>query len=308
MKKREWLIIAAIIIVGSTLIGGLVYRGKNSENGMVKPDSGSSYAVNLMSGKRYKSNQPTTLNFDIKQHSQLLKSFAVDSTKLMHLIVVRKDRSNFQHVHPTYDDKTGIFTMDNFRFPADGQYRLFANFATNDAKKDMMGMIKTEAPYVDVSVGDTGKVVNQPLGADSLTSTTDGLTAMITTAPGGDSPSTTTTPTFYAGNDGTVAVEITKDNTLFKNLQQYLGNLGHMVVLGPNLEFIHAHPLLSDVNNQTGYIPFAVTFPTTGQYKLYLQTQTDSIVSTFGFNVTVQAMPKSTSSDSSMQGMDHMSH
>ena len=169
-------------------------------------------------------------------------------------------------------------------------------------------MIETKAPYVDVNVGDKTKVAALPLGADTLTSTANGLTATITTVPGGDSLSTTTTPTFYAGQDGILEVAITKNGTVFKNLQEYLGNLGHMVILGPNLEFIHAHPMLGDVNNQTGYIPFMVTFPTAGQYKLYLQTQANNAVSTFGFNVTVQQMPKSTGNDKPMQGMDHMSH
>ena len=302
--------IVALLVIGGATLGGLYWNNRNNHNmnGMSMDSGQMSYAVNLMSGKSYKSGQPTALHFEVKQDGKTFKDFAIDSTKLMHLIVVRNDRSNFQHVHPTYDDKTGIFIMDSFQFPTDGQYRVFANFATTDAKKDMMGMIETEAPYVDVNVGDKTKVVALPLGADSLASTANGFTAMITTAPGGNSPSTTTAPIFYAGLDGTVEVAISKNGTAFKNLQKYLGNLGHMVILGPNLEFIHAHPILGDVNNQTGYIPFMVTFPTTGQYKLYLQTQVNDMVSTFNFNLTVQEMPKSTRDDNSMQGTNHMSH
>ena len=313
MSKKEWLIIAAVAVVGVLVTGRLLSKKDTTitgmdHNKMSMNDSNLSYAVNLMSGKSYTSSKPTTLRFDIEQNGKAFKSFAIDSTKLMHLIVVRSDRSNFQHVHPTYDDKTGMFKIDNFQFPTDGQYRVFANFATTNAKKDMMGIIETQAPYVDVNVGDKTKVTTSSLGADSLSSTASGLTAIITTAPGGDSPRTTAKPTFYAGQDSTVEVAITKNGAVFKNLQEYLGNLGHIVILGPNLEFIHAHPMLGDVNSQTGYIPFMVTFPKVGQYKLFLQTQADNKVSTFGFNVTVQQMPKSTGNDKPMQGMDHMSH
>jgi hypothetical protein len=314
MTKREWVIIAAVMIIGGSVVGGLAYKNKNTDstasmdsNKMAMTDSSSNYTVNLMSGKSYPSNKPVSLHFTVEKNGKAFKGFVLDSTKLVHLIVVRKDRSNFQHVHPTYNSKTGMFTMDNFQFPTDGQYRIYANFATTSAHKDAMGMIATEAPYVDVNVGDASKVAAQPLGADSQTSTADGLTAMIVSSPNNSS-----TPTFYAGQDGTVEIGITKDGAAFKNLQEYLGNLGHMVILGPNLEFIHAHPISGDVNNQTGYIPFMVTFPISGQYKIYLQTKVNDAVSTFDFNVTVKNTSKagsSSNSNNSMQGMDmQMSH
>ena len=317
MRKRNWIIIAAVAVIGGAAAGGVLYRNKQNDSSlagtnhskMTMANTSSKYALNLMSGKTYSSSGPTMLHFAIEQNGKSFKGFQIDSTKLMHLIVVRKDRSNFQHVHPEYDSSTGMFMMSNFTFPTDGDYSVFANFAPTDAKKDMMGMLETEAPYVDVKVGNTSKVASQPLGADKLTSTANGITTAITMPPGGDSAgSSTQMPSFYAGTDGTVNIDVTKNGTSFTNLQEYLGSLGHMVVLGPNLEFIHAHPMLGDVSNQTGYIPFMITFPTSGQYKLYLQTQADNIVNTTDFNVTVNEVPRSSSgADNSMQGMD-MSH
>ena len=323
MTKKEWLVIAAVTVIGSTAVGVHLYENNKSSmptptmdhSKMSMPEMNSpTYTVNLMSSKVYKSGQPTSLHFDIEQNGKAFKNFALDSTKLMHVIVVRKDRSNFQHVHPIYDEKSGMFTLDNFQFPTDGQYRIFANFAPTNAKKDDMGMIETEAPYVDVNVGDVSKVANQPLGADSLTSSVDGLTATIANPPSDDSYSDPTAkPKFFATPENakfpvhsTIAVDMTKDGTTFKNLQEYLGNLGHLVVLGPNLEFIHAHPQAGDVNNQTGLILFDAVLPTSGQYRLYLQTQANDTVSTFSFNITTEDMPKpSTSGNNSMQGMNH---
>jgi hypothetical protein len=309
MTKREWVIIAAVVIIGGGAVGYIAYQNNHKDTGIshgsmsMDQRDASGYAVNLTSGKTYASNQPTTLTLSVNKDGKLFKDFGVDSTKLMHLVVVRKDRNYFQHVHPEYDDKTGTFAMSDFTFPTDGTYRVFANFAPKNAGHDAMGMVETEAPYVDVVVGDASKVGKQPLGADSLTSTANGLTAMLV-----KSASDSGAPTYYAGQDGTLGVSLTKDGAAFKSLQEYLGNLGHMVVLGPNLEFIHAHPMVNDINNQTGYIPFMVTFPKSGQYKLYLQAQANDIVSTFNFNVTVKDRQTSTSGNSSMDDMSGMGH
>ena len=312
MKKRTLGIgiTAAVIVVGGFATAGTMYyiNKNNSVPSMTMNHQATSgpYIVNLMSGTSYQSGQPTSLRFTVNQNSKPFKNFADDNTKLMHLIVVRKDRTYFQHVHPDYDSASGTFTMNHFTFPTDGQYRVFANFAPVSAAKDSMGMVETEAPYVDVSVGDTSKVTSTPLGTDSLTSSAGGMVASLASAPGGDSPVTVTQPTYYAGVDGQVTVQLTKDNALVKDLQLYLGSLGHMVILGPDLEFIHAHPMNNDISSQTGYIPFMVTFPKSGQYKIYLQTQAGGAVSTFDFNVTVKDMAKSDSSHS-MDNMPGMS-
>lgn len=307
MSKKEWIIIVAIVIVGSVATGGLIYRNHHnikhlsSQGNLPEAQSHSTYNLNLMGTPTngiYPVNQPTTLTFDIKdQNNNVFKNFAVDYTKLVHLIVVRKDRTNFQHVHPTYDSKSGIFTLTGFEFPTDGDYRIFANFTPTGAQKDSMGMVLSVAPYQDIKVGDMSKYTPIALGQDKISSTVNGFTASLL-APG---TSTIGSPTYYAQHDTTATVYIQKDGQLFKSLQEYLGSLGHMVILGPNLEFIHAHPLLDDVNSQTGKITFMVNFPSGGQYKLYLQTQADNQVTTHDFNLTVMDMPKSSSD--SMSGM-----
>lgn len=89
-----------------------------------------------------------------------------------------------------------------------------------------------------------------------------------------------------------------------------------MVVLGPDLEFIHAHPQTADISNQSGLIVFAVDFPTEGSYKLFLQTQADNKVTTTDYAVSVMARagntktttPPPTSNDMNMDGMQGMQH
>jgi hypothetical protein len=79
-----------------------------------------------------------------------------------------------------------------------------------------------------------------------------------------------------------------------------------MVVLGPNLEFIHAHSMNEDASNQIGLISFQVTFPDPGQYKIYLQTQADGQVTTTDYNFTATPMPTTNSTQQNNQSMDNM--
>ena len=100
--------IVTLLVIGGATLGGLYWDNRNNHNmnGMSMDSGQMSYAVNLMSGKSYKSGQPTTLHFEVKQDGKTFKDFAIDSTKLMHLIVVRNDRSNFPRL--AFDESSKI--------------------------------------------------------------------------------------------------------------------------------------------------------------------------------------------------------
>lgn len=317
MSKKEWLIIAAVVVAGGITTGGLIYKNKSGDSmaGMnyssmsMTENNSSDYTLDLMSGKTYAVNSPTMLHFAIEKSGKVVKDFDTVHEKKLHLIVIRKDRTNFQHVHPTLDASSGMFMLEGFNFPTDGDYRVYADFTPSDAQKDSMGMKTAVTPYQDVKVGDTAKYTAQDVGGDKLASSANGLDTSIYFAPSDDSPGGTPNTNFYAGQENTIAIQVNKGGKAYTNLQNYLGALGHMVVIGPKLEFIHAHPQSSDVNNQSGLVIFAVNFPEAGKYKMFLQTQADNQVNTTDFTVTVQASQTSNqSSDSSMQGMVHMSH
>ena len=61
-----------------------------------------------------------------------------------------------------------------------------------------------------------------------------------------------------------------------------------MVVLGPDLELIHAHPQTEDLENQKGIVSFGVNFPKPGTYVSFLQIQADNKVSTFDYAIDVK--------------------
>lgn len=309
-KRRKLLI--PLVIVAVLVLGGIVAAVYFAQ----RPDDKSSdqnttvqshrtYSLNLQPAA-YEPNQPIELTFDIRdENNNVLKNFDTVHEKQMHLIVVRKDRSNFQHVHPTFDKNSGVFVMNGFTFPTDGEYRVFADFTASSAQKDEMGMKLPATPYKDVKVG-SGTHTAEQITADQLKSDTDGFTSEIT-FPHGDSPSTT----LYAKNENTFAVDIKKDGQPYKNLEEYLGALGHMVVLGPNLEFVHAHALTEDVAQQNGLIYFKVNFPEPGMYKAYLQTQAAGKVSTFDYDLTAREMPGTSKPDDQPaedMNMDHGGH
>lgn len=319
-KRRKLLIglaiVAAIVVAGGA--AGALYlsqRPTDKDTGSTQPviQSHRTYSLNLMEMGAYAANKPTELMFDIRdENNNVLKRFDTVHTKIMHLIVVRKDRSYFQHVHPNYDAASGMFAITGFTFPTNGEYRVFADFTASDAQMGPDNMKLASTPYKDVKVGD-GNYTSIALGADKKKSDANGFSTEISLVSG-DSPNLTQTIT--AGMPQMLGVNITKNGAPYKNLQTYLGALGHMVVLGPNLEFIHAHPVFDTNVPQTGMISFMVTFPDAGQYKLYLQTQADGQVNTTDYNLTVQPGADSdkktdapaednSSSDMNMEGMHH---
>ncbi len=193
--------------------------------------------------------------------------------------------------------------IEPFTFPTDGDYRVFAESTPFNTRKDSSGSKPATVTYEDVQVGDTSKYAPQSLGEDKFTSNSNGIDTTLAVA--NDSP----TPDFTADATTNLAIKLNKAGSSYKNLQTYLGALGHMVVLGPNLEYIHAHALSENVASQTGVVNFAVNFKGAGQYKVYLQTQAESQINTTDYTVTVKPSPSGAdSSNQSMQGMDHRSH
>ncbi len=300
---NSWPILGVVTI--ALITGAILISPRRN---MTSTQSHPSYSLKLTSGEAYAANNPVALRFSIKdQDGKVLKDFDTVHEKKLHLIVVRKDRTNFQHVHPTLDPNSGMFMLDAFSFPTDGPYRVFADFTASNAQKDAQGVKLTATPYQDVQAGELSKYTQRSEIADKLNSSANGLDTSIFFPPLDDAPGAPNR-SFSAGQDSSIAIEVNKDKQSYKSLQKYLGALGHMVVLGPNLEYIHAHATSEDVANQTGLVTFAVNFPEAGQYRLFLQTQSNNQVNTTDYTVTVRPNPDGTVKAKSAPAMDHMSH
>jgi len=229
--------------------------------------------------KSYQPKQPTTYTFSIVDgQGNTVKDFVTVHEKIMHLIVVRKDLAEFQHVHPGLNKQTGQFTLANLTFPSDGPYRIFPDFTPANAQLGPDGLPLGVTLHEDVNVGNLANDKPQSLTDTQLSKTFQGYQVQLMPSP---------TPV-AAGQSTTCTFAITQNGKPVTNLEKYLGALGHTVVLREgDLEFLHTHALDENIHNQTGKVDFAVTFPSAGKYKVFSQFQHEGRVLTTDFVVSV---------------------
>jgi hypothetical protein len=188
--------------------------------------------------------KPFELAFRILDRSgRTVRDFDVEHTKRMHFIVVRRDMTGFQHLHPT-ENPDGTWSVP-VTLPRAGSYRVFADFSVDDK------------PYTladDVTVD--GPVTSQALPAPVRSVDVDGLRVALTEGAA------------KAGAESELAFTVTRNGKPVA-IQDYLGAKGHLVALRQgDLAFLHVHP---DENS----LKFMATFPTAGNYRLFLQFKTD---------------------------------
>lgn len=268
-----------------------VYCSPDGTLSNIKPiQSHRSYCLKTDSDdKTYTVNSSNEYAFSIvDDEGNTLKDFAITHTKPMHVIVVRKDLANFQHVHPEYDQTTGAFTLKDLTFPIDGQYRIFADFAPQGGMKDPAGKPLVVTISEDVPVG--SNYTMQPLGSEEKTKTFDGYQVSLATQGA-----------LTSGAESMLMFSISKNGKPVTDLQEYLGALGHSVIMREGtLDFIHAHPV--EIQNQNGTVSFIVSFPEAGKYKVFSQFQRTGKVFTTDFVLNVIEGVKNDSGGTMMHG------
>lgn len=192
--------------------------------------------------------------------------------KQLHLIVVRRDMAGFQHVHPTMDS-AGTWSV-----PVDlssGDYRVFADFIPTGGDALTLG--------ADVHVA--GNYDPKPLPAPTTTANVDGFTIKLSGSPKPNEPSM-------------LSFAVTRDGNPVTDLQPYLGAYGHLVALrASDLAYLHVHPMGEPRDGATSAGPeigFHTTFPTGGDYRLFLDFKHENVVRTAEFTVSVDGGPQST--------------
>jgi hypothetical protein len=187
--------------------------------------------------------RPFALAFRIvDRKGQTVRDFDVEHTRRMHFIVVRRDMTGFQHLHPT-ESPDGTWSLP-VTLPEAGSYRVFADFSVG------------EKPYTladDIAVD--GSVRSQALPAPARSVDVDGLRVSLTEGE------------TKAGTEFELGFTVTREGRPVA-VQDYLGAKGHLVALRRgDLAFLHVHP---DENS----LKFMATFPTAGSYRLFLQFKT----------------------------------
>ncbi|HVL31329.1 MAG TPA: DUF4396 domain-containing protein [Solirubrobacteraceae bacterium] len=205
----------------------------------------------------------TDLRFTVRDGSDApVRDFEVEHEKRMHLIVVRRDLTSFQHLHPTMS-RAGTWRT-RLTLPAGGRYRVFADF-----KRDGRNVTLAR----DVSVGGPFDRVALPPPA-TVAAAGDGLSVRVA----GGRPS--------AGVETELAFDVTRAGRAAA-LQPYLGARGHLVALrATDLAYLHVHPT-EDARTAAGRVSFATQFPTAGRYRLFLQVRHDDRVRTAAFTTDV---------------------
>jgi hypothetical protein len=204
---------------------------------------------------------PEQLRFRIVgEDGRALRRFDVEHTKRMHVIVVRRDLTGFQHLHPTMRGD-GTWTVP-LRIDRPGSYRVFADFSVDGEATTLAGDLRVD-----------GAATLRELPAPTRLATSDGGYEVERL---GGHP--------HPGEEADLRFRITQDGRPVK-VERYLGAGGHLVALREgDLAYLHVHP----TDERANEIGFGATFPTAGRYGLFLQFKVDGRVQTVAFTEEVR--------------------
>ena len=197
-----------------------------------------------------------------------LLDYTREHEKDLHLIVVRRDLTGFQHVHPRLDPATGTWSTDVDLTP--GTWRVIADF--------------TPAGWEGITLADdvsaAGEFRPEDLPPDDRTTTLGTSEGTYTVRLEGD-----TAP--GAGTVLTTRIEL--DGEPVTDLEPYLGAYGHLVAIrAGDLGYLHVHPEEGEPGPE---VDFATAFPTPGTYRLFLDFQHRGVVRTAAFTVESGGAP-----------------
>jgi hypothetical protein len=181
---------------------------------------------------------------------RMLKEFEINHEKLAHLILIRDGLDEFAHLHPFVDHNGNL--RETHTFSKAGKYHVYLDYKPTG-----------QHPRTSTSELTIGGDVEP---AEALVADTTGLVR------GSDVQANITT---RDSKDGSriVSFQLTNSNQEpMRDLEQYLGAMGHLVVVSANgMDYVHAHPLTA--SSVDGKVEFEVHFPRPGIYKLWGQFQ-----------------------------------
>jgi P-type Cu+ transporter len=208
-----------------------------------------------------------------------LVSFDEVHTKLLHLILVSQDLSQFLHVHPEYQGE-GVFVLDDLTLPSDDNYTVFADFTPTNRTQEVVRMQLSRPGATTISP-------NLVVSAHEVTA--DPLKITV------DVPEN-----LSAGIEQSLVFHVADAETgeELDTLDEYLGAAGHLVIVDQNGEiYLHTHPAEHEMADMGGMamqygpdLEFVTEFPGTGLYKMWLQVQYEGEIYTAPFVVNVSEM------------------
>lgn len=197
----------------------------------------------------------------VDEDGEAVTAYDVEHERRLHLIVVRRDLTGYQHLHPTLDKATGRWTVKVALQP--GTWRVLADFHPTGADKLTLG--------ADLFV--PGKFQPEALGKPTRTSRVAGYQVALTgELTPGESP---------------LKVRITKRGKPVGDLQPYLGAFGHMVVLrAGDLAYAHVHPDADAASGEAGPdVLFHAEIPSADLYRIFVEFRHGDVVRTAVFTL-----------------------
>jgi len=193
-------------------------------------------------------------------------SFLWDQTKLLHLLAIRSDFTNFAHVHPTLAP-SGTWTV---RLPLNqaGPYQVYVDFLLKDAQGQARHLVMRRPLTVPGSYQ-----LSPIMPAPSMTAKGDGYDVTFLKAPKGWT--VMLLPARVTRDDGTPV----------SNLEPYLAVFAHFTAFkASNDLYGHAHPLEYAGAGREGWPPlnnlrggptltFHAEFPGSGDYRAFVEFQ-----------------------------------
>ena len=177
--------------------------------------------------------------------------FEQEHERRMHVIVVRRDLTRYQHLHPRMA-ADGTWSVP-LRLDRPGVYRLYADFTLGDGPVTLA---------TDLTVAGAARPAELPEPA--TVARTDGYEVDLS-EEGGD-----------------VAFTVTRDGRPVEDIEPYLGARGHLVVLREgDLAYLHVHP--EDEATAGREIRFGVEYPSAGRYRMFLQFKHEGRIQTAAF-------------------------
>lgn len=336
MKKRNVMLLGVPLAVGSTLLAGCSQPQTSNDSAPTAKTDGANTAAGTdrddVSAKQtrttrleftsapatLKAGQPVkwTLKIIDEKSGQPLKDFARVHDKLMHLIVVSKDLSWFNHIHPEYSGN-GIFNITT-NLPRAGAFKLYADYTPE-------GRTQEVAQHEVTVGGDNALPATASLTPDKIER--GWMVKQVNAHPEEKPASSTGTPyqvalmpmptKLVAGKEVMLHFQVRDaKGTPLKDLQPYLGAMGHCVVISADsTSFLHSHPMEEGMEHGDGHtngkaakgtaddhskhaappksggpdVMFHTTFPSAGLYKTWGQFKHKGQVVTASFVVNVEA-------------------
>jgi hypothetical protein len=186
---------------------------------------------------------------------EAVTDFEEEHGKRLHLIVVRRDLSGFQHLHPEMAPD-GTWSVP-LTLPEAGPYRVYADFVTAGEGLTLGADLTAPGDYRPRALpapADTARVAGYEVHKG-------------------------------VSEDGSLEFRVTRDGRPVDDLQPYLGARGHLVVIREgDLAYLHVHPEESEAGNAIG---FHADLRTPGRYRMFLQFRHDGEVRTAAFTEEV---------------------